>query len=310
MLDDSSEQIQNGKLSGFNPEIAETIKTSSLKDDAGDIIDHYLKDIRNNPLLTKEEEYHFAKLAQQGDKEARNQMIICNLRLVVKIAKRYIRSSLPLLDLIEEGNLGLMRAVEKFEPEKGFRFSTYAAWWIKQTIERGIMNHGRTVRLPVHVMKKINTLNRTSRNLMNELDHEPNVAELADAMQIETDEVSSLLSLNEKTVSMDIPKSEFVDKPFVEFFDYDENIDPYHEFSEENLKQNLEKWLKCLTETQREVLIRRYGLHDYELYTLDQTAQELELTRERVRQIQIEGLKRLKILVEQDGEDRITLLNK
>ena len=278
------------------------------KDNSVDLIEQYYKEIRLAPLLTKEEEIHYARAIKQGNKAAREIMIKCNLRLVVKIAKRYIRSGIPMLDLIEEGNIGLMRAVEKFDPEKGFRFSTYGAWWIQQTIERAIMNQSRTVRVPVHVIKQLNSCLRKSKELMKQMDHDPKPSDIATAMKRNPEEVEYMLTLMEKTVSMDSPLSDFVDKPLGDTLQGSQELDPLHKYTHLDLKENIVRWLKHLSPRHREVLIRRYGLCGHDITTLDQTGVEIGLTRERVRQLQTEALKQLKRLIEKDGENGETLL--
>ncbi len=274
-----------------------------------DIIEKYLSEIRLSPLLSHEQEIDYGQRIQQGDEDARHQMIICNLRLVVKIAKRYIHSNLSLLDLIEEGNCGLMHAVTKFDPDRGFRFSTYAAWWIKQSIERAIMTQGRTVRLPVHIAKKLNFLLKFEKNLTKQLDRNPSTQEIAHALNEDINKIEEILILNEKTISMDTAKSEYVDKPIIHFFkDHNEHSNPFVMLSNSNLKLNFEKWINLLSERHREVLIRRFGLQGHPILTLDETSIQVGLTRERVRQLQNEGLKRLRYFIERDGENSGTLL--
>lgn len=274
-----------------------------------DLIEQYYKEIRTAPLLTKEEEIYYTRRLRQGDESARQQMIKSNLRLVVKIAKRYIKSGIPILDLIEEGNLGLMRAVEKFDPEKGFRFSTYGAWWIQQTIERAIMNQSRTVRVPIHVVKKVNACLRKGRELTKILDHEATASDIAMAMQRSPEEIENILALNEKTISIDAPISDAFDKPLLETLTDGQEYDPLDKFAMQDLQQNVERWLGNLSPKLREVVIRRYGLQGHDATTLDQTGMEIGLTRERVRQLQAEALKQLKRLIEKDGENEQTLLN-
>jgi RNA polymerase nonessential primary-like sigma factor len=261
----------------------------------------YLNEIGHSQLLTAEEEVHFARLAQKGDVAARQRMIESNLRLVVKIARRYMNRGLALLDLIEEGNLGLIRAVEKFDPERGFRFSTYATWWIRQTIERAIMNQTRTIRLPIHVVKEINVYLRAARKLAQTLDHEPSAEEIADLLERPIDEVKRMLGLNERVTSVDTPFGKEADKPLLDTISDKQSQDPTESIQNDNLNANLDYWLSKLNDKQREVVERRFGLHGYENSTLEEVANELGVTRERVRQIQMDGLRRLRVILEKDG---------
>lgn len=261
----------------------------------------YLNEIGASDLLTAEEEVYFSRKAQKGDEPSRQRMIESNLRLVVKIARRYMNRGLALLDLIEEGNLGLMRAVEKFDPERGFRFSTYATWWIRQTIERAIMNQTRTIRLPIHVVKEINIYLRAARKLTQSLDHEPTAEEVAELLDKPIDEVKRMLGLNERIASVDTPFGKNADKPLLETISDVKSEDPADKIQSDKISSNLDTWLSKLNEKQREVVERRFGLHGYEISTLEQVAKELGVTRERVRQIQMDGLKRLRIILEKDG---------
>ncbi|AGA90128.1 RNA polymerase sigma factor RpoS [Thioflavicoccus mobilis 8321] len=261
----------------------------------------YLNEIGEAKLLTAEEEVTYARRAQKGDCAARQRMIVCNLRLVVKIARRYLNRGLPLLDLIEEGNLGLIRAVEKFDPERGFRFSTYATWWIRQTIERAIMNQTRTVRLPIHVVKEINVYLKATRQLAQRLDHEPTSEEIAELLHRPLSEVKRMLGLNERIASVDTPYSKDADKPLVDILQDDNVDDPAERVYDADLQLNLEHWLKKLNDKQREVVERRFGLRGHEHSTLERVAQELGVTRERVRQIQMDALRRLRDILEREG---------
>ena len=261
----------------------------------------YLSEIGASPLLTAEEEVKYARLAQKGDETARRKMIVCNLRLVVKISRRYLNRGLALLDLVEEGNLGLIRAVEKFDPERGFRFSTYATWWIRQTIERGIMNQTRTIRLPIHVVKEINAYLRKSRELAQSLDHEPSAEEVAEALNVDVQDVKRLMGLNERTPSMDLAYGKDSDRPLVDMV-ADENVDdPSELLQSDAVNGHLDEWLNQLNDKQRSVIERRFGLHGFDNATLEQVAGELGVTRERVRQIQMDALKRLRHILENDG---------
>jgi RNA polymerase nonessential primary-like sigma factor len=261
----------------------------------------YLSEIGFSPLLTAEEEVYFSRLALKGDEASRKRMIVSNLRLVVKISRRYNNRGLPLLDLIEEGNLGLIRAVEKFDPERGFRFSTYATWWIRQTIERAIMNQTRTIRLPIHVVKELNIYLRTSRELVQKLDHEPTAEDIASLLDKPVADVTKMLRLNERITSVDTPFAGDPDKALLDIIADEKNDGPEANLQTENMSNNIVGWLNELNSKQREVLAMRFGLMGYEPATLEEVGREIGLTRERVRQIQVEALKRLRdILSQQD----------
>lgn len=261
----------------------------------------YLSEIGFSPLLSADEEKHFARQIAKGDESARKRMIESNLRLVVKIARRYLNRGLALLDLIEEGNLGLIRAVEKFDPERGFRFSTYATWWIRQTIERAIMNQTRTIRLPIHVVKEINIYLRAARHLSQKLDHEPSPEEIADMLDKPIDDVKRMLGLNERVTSVDVPLGRDSDKSILDAIPDEQNVDPAVLLQDEDIQSCLELWLSQLNDKQREVVEHRFGLHGREVATLEEVGNELGVTRERVRQIQLEALKRLREIMEREG---------
>jgi RNA polymerase nonessential primary-like sigma factor len=261
----------------------------------------YLGEIGFSPLLTAQEEVYYARRTLQGDASARNRMIESNLRLVVKIARRYMNRGLSLLDLIEEGNLGLIHAVEKFDPERGFRFSTYATWWIRQTIERALMNQTRIIRLPIHIIKEINGYLRTARQLAQTLDHEPTAEEIAQAMGKSVAEVKRMLQLNERVASVDTPIGKDEDRSLLDAIPDDNNPDPSQWLQDADLNEKLEIWLGQLNDKQRIVVERRFGLGGQEKATLEQVGNEIGVTRERVRQIQIDALYRLRNILENEG---------
>jgi len=261
----------------------------------------YLNEIGFSPLLSAEEEVHYARLARKGDEMGRRRMIESNLRLVVKISRRYVNRGLSLLDLIEEGNLGLIRAVEKFDPERGFRFSTYATWWIRQTIERAIMNQTRTIRLPIHVVKELNVYLRAARELAQKLDHEPTAEDIAELLDKPVADVKRMLKLNERVTSVDTPLGPNSDKSILDTIADERMEDPGTELQNDDIQSNLSNWIEELPEKQREVLSRRFGLRGYEPSTLEDVGREIGLTRERVRQIQVEALKRLREVFEKHG---------
>lgn len=269
----------------------------------------YLREIGISPLLNAEEEVHYARLAQKGDLKARNHMIQCNLRLVVKISRRYLNRGLALLDLIEEGNLGLIRAVEKFDPERGFRFSTYATWWIRQNIERALMNQTRTIRLPIHVIKELNTYLRKSREIAQTLENEPTHEDIAAALNVTPDEVNKLFRLNEKTLSLDTPMGEESEKPLMDALADHGCKEPANELENNNLYMRLNECLQNLNEKQRSILAQRFGLYGFEEATLEEVGQKVGLTRERVRQIQVEALKHLRGVLENQGVEAEVLFN-
>jgi len=261
----------------------------------------YLSEIGFSPLLTAEEEVYFSRLALKGDEPSRKRMIESNLRLVVKISRRYNNRGLPLLDLIEEGNLGLIRAVEKFDPERGFRFSTYATWWIRQTIERAIMNQTRTIRLPIHVVKELNIYLRTSRELTQKLDHEPTAEDIALYLDKPVADVNKMLRLNERMASVDTPFAGDSEKDLLDVIADEKSAGPESNLQSEDMSKNIVHWLNELNTKQREVLARRFGLLGYEAATLENVGHEIGLTRERVRQIQVEALKRLRDILSQQN---------
>ena len=256
-MDETFKLDQQAQSTGNQEDITETsqqvINATSL----------YLKEIGYAPLLTAEEEVFYARKLQKGCESARCRMIESNLRLVVKISRRYVNRGLELLDLIEEGNLGLIRAVEKFDPEWGYRFSTYATWWIRQTIERALMNQTRTIRLPVHVVKELNVYLRASRKLAQHLDHAPTPEDIAEEVGKPVADVLKVLNYNERISSIDVPVAD-KERALVETIADDNSFTPEHQLEDENLVEVLNEWLEQLPDKQREVLVRRFGLLNHE----------------------------------------------
>ncbi|MBS1158807.1 MAG: polymerase, sigma 38 subunit, RpoS [Proteobacteria bacterium] len=273
-----------------------------------DVTQLYLNEIGAKPLLTPEEEVATARQVRAGDFAARQKMIEHNLRLVVNIAKYYLNRGIPLLDLIEEGNLGLIHALEKFDPERGFRFSTYATWWIRQSIERGIMNQSRTIRLPVHVVKEINVVLRAMRHLESAERRDLTVERVAALIDRSVDDVRRILSLNEHIASLDAPLDIDPNHSMVEVIADDSGADPESLLQSSEVDGLLGTWLAQLTERQRQVIERRYGLNGADVATLDTIACDLGLTRERVRQIQMEGLDRMRKIIKRGNISRDSVL--
>jgi RNA polymerase nonessential primary-like sigma factor len=260
----------------------------------------YLSEIGISPLLSADEEKKFARRAHRGDEAARHRMIESNLRLVVKIARRYINRGLPFLDLIEEGNLGLIHAVEKFDPERGFRFSTYATWWIRQTIERAIMNQSGSVRLPIHIIKDINSCLRAARKISQQQDASPTAAQIAAHLDRDVADVERLLALHERVTLRSSISDEDGAGP-VERLRARRDAEPPRCAQRDDVLAIVDHWVCELSDKQRAVVERRFGLHGYRRETLEKIGEEIGVTRERVRQIQLDALKNLRAMMESHG---------
>ncbi len=268
-----------------------------------DAIKYYLKEIRKTPLLTFEEEQELAKRIAQGDEEARAKMIEANLRLVVAIGKKYINRGLPFPDIIEEGNLGLIRAVEKFQYQKGFKFSTYASWWIKQAIERAIVNQTRTIRLPVHIAEVVNAYMRASRQLTQTLGREPTVEEIAKKMRISVEKARSISQVVRETYSLDMLIGDQEEDTLKDILEDNNSLSPAA-FSEDiRRREHIEEWLTQLSPSERRVIELRFGLIDGESKTLDSIGKEFGITRERVRQIETQALNKLRAITKRKKID-------
>ena len=300
----------NARMSGVRPEnvsgsgtlkVPRTAGKSERPPHTGDVTRIYLSEIGRAKLLTAEDERTLARAARQGCARSRQRMIESNLRLVVKVARAYINRGLPLLDLIEEGNLGLIRAVEKFDPERGCRFSTYATWWIRQSVERAIMNQCRTVRLPIHVIRELTTYLRTSRELEQQLGRRPQVEEVANALERPVEDLFTLFSFNESTSSTDEPVVNGSEKSLLDSLADETGRDPEMEYADRAAEQLLDHWLQLLPSQQRIVVEHRFGLHGKGRRTLEEVGELLGVTRERVRQVQLAALTRLREISRREG---------
>lgn len=273
-----------------------------------DVTQIYLNEIGANPLLTVEEERALTRRVRKGDFEARQTMIERNLRLVVNIAKHYLNRGIPLLDLVEEGNLGLMHALEKFDPERGFRFSTYATWWIRQNIERAIMNQSRTIRLPVHVVKELNRVLRTQRGFEALGNGEFTIEEVAKKLDKTVEEVRALLERGEHTASLDAPLDIDPTLSIGESLADEMAVPADEQIHESEVRELVRSWIGALNEKQRTVIRHRYGMDECHIMTLEELASQLGLTRERVRQIQLEALGQLRRAIRRGGIEADELL--
>ncbi|HEU4914770.1 MAG TPA: RNA polymerase sigma factor RpoD [Candidatus Saccharimonadales bacterium] len=266
-----------------------------LDDIADDSVRLYLREIGKIPLLSAEEELELANRVVAGDKDAKDKMAEANMRLVVSIAKRYVGRGLDLLDLIQEGNTGLLRAVEKFDPGKGFKFSTYATWWIRQAITRAIADQARTIRIPVHMVETINKLLRTQRRLTQELNREPTNEEIAAAMEIEVDKVEHIMKIKQDISSLDASiRDDEEESVLADFIEDEDTISPEESATNQLLKEQVKGMLGALTEREQKILKLRFGLEDGKQHTLEEVGQEFSVTRERIRQIEAKALAKLR----------------
>ncbi|MDF2473435.1 MAG: polymerase, sigma 70 subunit, RpoD family [Lachnospiraceae bacterium] len=265
--------------------------SSSMTDDP---VKLYLKEIGSYPLLSVADEIELAKQIENGDEQAKKVLAESNLRLVVSIAKRYVGRGLSFLDLIQEGNLGLIKAVDKFDYNKGYKFSTYATWWIRQAITRSIADQSRTIRIPVHMSEVINKTYRVSRSLLQELGREPSEQEIADAMKLPVDKVREILKVSADPISLDTPIGEEDDSHLGDFIKDDSIMGPEEAASYAVLQDQISKLLETLTDREQRVLILRFGLQDGRTRTLEEVGKEFNVTRERIRQIEAKALRKLR----------------
>lgn len=267
---------------------------SELEEIADDSVRMYLREIGKIPLLTTEEEIKLAKRIERGDILAKKKLAEANLRLVVSITKKYIGRGLSLLDLIQEGNTGLMRAVEKFDYKKGFKFSTYATWWIRQAITRAIADQARTIRIPVHMIETINKLIRVERQLVQDLGREPTPEEIAQEMGLDVEKVEHIIKISQETVSLEAPVGEEEDSKLGDFIEDDKNISPEESTARQLLRDKIKEFLGELSPREQKILKMRFGLEDGKTHTLEEVGQEFGVTRERIRQIEAKALSKLK----------------
>jgi RNA polymerase sigma factor, sigma-70 family len=279
-------------------EVDKLLQTDLLKMaesmDVDEPIKMYLREIGQIPLLSYEEEIDYAQRVLNGDEEAKQKLIESNLRLVVSIAKKHTNRGLKMLDLIQEGNMGLMKAVEKFEYEKGFKFSTYATWWIRQAITRAIADQGRTIRIPVHMIETINKIKKESRIILQETGKEPTAEELAKKLEIPVDKVKNILEMNQDPISLETPVGSEEDSELGDFVEDDKFLNPYDATTRVLLKEQLDEILKTLNEREEMVLRYRYGLDDGSQKTLEEVGKIFNVTRERIRQIEVKALRKLR----------------
>ncbi len=288
----------------FDPDFVETVSDEELETDkffsmtSGMEVDEpikmYLREIGQVPLLSYEEEFEISKKAAEGDEFAKQQLVEANLRLVVSIAKKHTNRGLKLLDLIQEGNMGLMKAVEKFEYQKGFKFSTYATWWIRQAITRAIADQGRTIRIPVHMIETINKIKKESRIYLQETGKEPTPEVLAKRLDMEVEKIKAIMEMNQDPISLETPVGSEEDSELGDFVMDDKILSPYEQANRNLLKEQLSEVLKTLSEREEKVLRFRYGLDDECPRTLEEVGKIFKVTRERIRQIEVKALRKLR----------------
>ncbi len=288
-LEPTSEQLSQ-------EEEKELVDTEAISEGLAltDPVRMYLKEIGRVALLSQEEEQALAQRIEQGDEEAKNQMIEANLRLVVAVAKRYVGRGMHFLDLIQEGNMGLLKAVEKFDYRKGYKFSTYATWWIRQSITRAIADQARTIRIPVHMVETINKVARASHQLVQELGREPNAVEIAEYLDLPLSKVEEIMKLSQEPISLETPVGEEDDSHLGDFIQDNEVSEPMEAAAANSLREQLEKALAMLTPREEKVLRLRFGFEDGKTHTLEEVGKEFNVTRERVRQIESKALRRLR----------------
>ena len=295
-FEDSHDEFVESEIDDL--EVDKLLQTDLLKMaesmDVDEPIKMYLREIGQIPLLSYEEEIDYAQRVLNGEEEAKQKLIESNLRLVVSIAKKHTNRGLKMLDLIQEGNMGLMKAVEKFEYEKGFKFSTYATWWIRQAITRAIADQGRTIRIPVHMIETINKIKKESRIILQETGKEPTAEELAEKLELPVEKVKSILEMNQDPISLETPVGSEEDSELGDFVEDDKFANPYDATTRVLLKEQLDEVLKTLNEREEMVLRYRYGLDDGSQKTLEEVGKIFNVTRERIRQIEVKALRKLR----------------